>query len=134
MSCPYDFANFPFDKQKCRLTMSLPFNWNLSASNNKNLTLKYIKDGFEIGTQPFDSFRTNEEKLGLYRIYFGVEATLTRQLTKYVFQYYLPTITIVIASSVSFIIPLSAIPGRVALMGTQFLTLTNIFINEMVHT
>ena len=33
---------------------------------------------------------------------------------------------------ISFIIPLSSIPGRVALVVTQFLTLTNIFIHSTV--
>ena len=46
----------------------------------------------------------------------------------------MPCIAIVIATSFSFIIPLSAIPGRVALIVTQFLTLTNIFINQMVSS
>ena len=134
MSCPFDFSSFPFDEQKCSLTMILPFGWNLTVPTNKNHALKYVKDGFEIETQPLDSFRIDADNLNWYSLYFGIKATFKRKLSKYIFQYYLPSITIVIASSVSFIIPLSAIPGRVALMGTQFLTLTNIFINEMVHT
>ena len=134
VSCPYDFSSFPFDEQKCSLTMMLPFGWNLTLPNYKSNTLKYVKDGFDIETQPFDSFMISNENLGWYSIFFGIKVAFKRKLSKYIFQYYLPSITIVIASSVSFIIPLSAIPGRVALMGTQFLTLTNIFINEMVNT
>ena len=42
-------------------------------------------------------------------------------------------IAIVVVAQISFIIPMSAIPGRVALVVTQFLTLTNIFIHEMVR-
>ena len=134
VSCPYDFSSFPFDEQNCSLTMILPFGWNLTVPTNKNHSLKYVKDGFEIETQPLDSFRIDADNLDWHSLYFGIKATFKRKLSKYIFQYYLPSITIVIASSVSFIIPLSAIPGRVALMGTQFLTLTKIFINEMVHT
>ena len=134
VSCPYDFSSFPFDEQKCDLLMFLPFGWNLTVPNSKNHTLKYVKDGFDIETRPFDSFRVHDDNLDWYSLFFGIKFAFKRRLSKYIFQYYLPSITIVIASSVSFIIPLSAIPGRVALMGTQFLTLTNIFINEMVHT
>ena len=132
--CPFDFSSFPFDEQRCSLTMILPFGWNLTVPNIKNQTLKYVKDGFEIETRPFDYFRIHDDNLDWHSLFFGIKVTFKRKLSKYIFQYYLPSITIVIASSVSFIIPLSAIPGRVALMGTQFLTLTNIFINEMVHT
>ena len=63
---------------------------------------------------------------------FGYEIKLKRQPAKYLFQYYIPCITIVVASTLSFIIPPSAAPGRIALVVTQFLTLTNIFIYQMV--
>ena len=39
---------------------------------------------------------------------------------------------IVVVSIMGFIIPASAIPGRVALLVTQFLTLINLFIYQMV--
>ena len=64
---------------------------------------------------------------------FGFNIELTRIFRPYLFQYYLPTAAIVIVSHISFMIPLSSIPGRVALMVTQFLTLTNIFILNMVR-
>ena len=127
--CSYDFSDFPFDVQKCRLAMSLPFNWNLTVLNDPTHIFKYVKGGFEINSRFYDE----SGELAWHNLAFGVEVTLKRQLSRYVYQYYLPSIIIVLASSVSFIIPLSAIPGRVALMGTQFLTLTNIFLNQMVN-
>ena len=39
---------------------------------------------------------------------------------------------IVVVSFISFLVPLTAIPGRIALVVTQFLTLTNMFIHQMV--
>ena len=33
ISCPFDFSNFPFDKNKCPLEMVLPFDWNLTTHN-----------------------------------------------------------------------------------------------------
>ena len=62
----------------------------------------------------------------------GIDFSLKRNINKYLFQYYLPSAIIVIVSQTSFFIPLSAIPGRIGLVVTQFLVLTNIFINEQV--
>ena len=62
----------------------------------------------------------------------GFDVTLARMIQPYLFQYYFPSIAIVVVSQISFIIPLSAIPGRIGLIVTQFLTLTNIFIHQMV--
>ena len=63
----------------------------------------------------------------------GFDVTLKRNVMPYVMQYYVPCCAIVLVSQISFIIPLSAIPGRVALLVTQFLTLTNIFIHQQVN-
>ena len=50
----------------------------------------------------------------------------------YLLKYYLPCIAIVTVTQISFYIPPDAIPGRIALLVTQFLTLTNLFISEQV--
>ena len=63
---------------------------------------------------------------------FGFDIKLQRFIQPYVFQYYFPCAAIVIISQISFTIPVSAIPGRVGIIVTQFLTLTNIFIYQMV--
>ena len=131
VSCPFDFRRFPFDAHKCPLIMVLPFDWNLTVPEMKH-TFQNVKDGFEIEAQELDLHKQHETLFDVDKIIFGVDIRVKRQFPMYFYQYYLPSITIVIASSVSFIIPLSAIPGRVALVGTQFLTLTNIFINLMV--
>ena len=57
---------------------------------------------------------------------------MDRVLSPFLFKYYLPCMAIVVVSQISFVIPPNAIPGRVALIVTQFLTLTNIFIYQMV--
>ena len=87
-------------------------------------------DGFKIELHPGNPSPTIRNGIEITDV--RVHIHLQRQWSKYVYQYYIPCITIVIATSFSFIIPLSAIPGRVALVVTQFLTLTNIFINQMV--
>ena len=132
VSCPFDFVNFPFDAHKCPFKMVLPFDWNLTVYNEKRHTINY-NDGFGIKTHEIDPVSGRVPFLELPFASFGFDVHVKRHLSPYIFQYYLPAITIVIASSVSFIIPLSAIPGRVALVVTQFLTLTNIFIHQMVN-
>ena len=64
----------------------------------------------------------------------GFDIHLDRLVKPFLFKYYLPTIAIVIASTISFIVPLNAIPGRVALVVTLFLALVNLSIHEMVST
>ena len=64
---------------------------------------------------------------------FGFKIKLERIIQPYLLQYYIPCATIVLVSMISFLIPLTAIPGRVALVVTLFLTLTNIFTAEMVR-
>ena len=132
VSCPFDYSNFPFDAHTCPLKMKLPFGWNLTVLNNQKSTSKYYLYGFE--TEPHDlaPYDRYYEHAKSHKTIFGFVVYAKRQISKYVYQYYLPSITIVIASSVSFIVPLSAVPGRISLVVTLFLTLTNIFIHHMV--
>ena len=113
--------------------MELDGNWNFTVHNEKH-NKDFIADGFKIKSYGFGPHLYYYKSFATSVPIFGVELQLRRPMSKYVLQYYLPAITIVMASSVSFIIPLSAIPGRVALVVTLFLTLTNIFINQMVRT
>ena len=133
VSCPLDFSNFPFDVNKCPLIMVMHINQNLTTHVAKKQHFKDVKDGFEIKVRDRGVRNQYEKLLDEHTQSFGVNVIIQRDLSMYVYQYYLPSTTIVVASSVSFIIPLSAIPGRVCLLGTQFLTLTNIFITLMVH-
>ena len=62
----------------------------------------------------------------------GFHIQMTRLLSPFMMKYYIPSIAIVIVSEIGFMVPLTAIPGRVALLVTQFLTLVNLFIYQMV--
>ena len=132
MSCYFNFSTFPFDTQECYFIMDLPFNWNLTLHSENEYTAKYHADGFEIQSYEFGPIKDYDKLLAMHSTLFGVVVKAKRHVSMYILQYYLPSISIVMASSISFIIPLSAIPGRVALVVTQFLTLTNIFIHQMV--
>ena len=138
IACPFDFSKFPFDKNSCPLVLRF---WGLDismgASDRSWDTWRGLKgqsgtDGFKIEVKQIHLSNTT------FNVYYFTDIelfiTVKRQAPKYFYQFYIPCVIIVMASSFSFIIPLSAIPGRVALIVTQFLTLTNIFINQMVST
>ena len=135
--CNFDFSEYPFDHQICPLGI---------ANTDLNVTI-FKKKGWGWG-------RVKQLEFGPYDVrqkeinqrfwfdhafhaqfsYFGLKIHLTRQLEAYIYQCYLPCNAVVIISFLSFFIPLSAIPGRVAVMVTQILTLTSIFIHQTVFS
>ena len=135
ISCPFDFSHFPFDIHKCPLIIRF-MNMNVTYPLHKFSWLEEEvqkeAEGFRIKMIKMGSKKYKTENLNMHWSEMGYDIELERQPEKYIYQYYIPCSLIVIASSCSFIIPLSAIPGRVALVVTQFLTLINIFMNLMV--
>ena len=138
MKCDLIFSSFPFDENTCPVRLFLG-NMNVTAQYDNEThrmmeNLEYASEGYDIKETIFvDSQPVFIEEFNYNDFTFGFIIEMERQFRKYFFQYYLPCIIIVVASRFSFIIPLSAIPGRVALVVTQFLTLTNIFIHQMVR-
>ena len=130
--CSFNLSEYPFDANHCLLEMQFPLDLNVSLHGKASHSMHYDANGFSITLHPNDPHTIHYPSLAMHltTISFGIE--LKRQPSKYIFQFYLPVITIVIASGFSFIIPVSAIPGRIALVVTQFLTLTNIFIHQEV--
>ena len=137
LSCSFNFSFFPFDQNFCPFKMGLR---NMKVVLHENLVpgleqnnVQYNGEGFNITTRNLkittkcDPILENDCWTS-----FGYKIELKRQPAKYLFQYYIPCITIVVASTLSFIVPPSAAPGRIALVVTQFLTLTNIFIYHVV--
>jgi hypothetical protein len=66
------------------------------------------------------------------RKFIGFEVELKRRMNPFVMKYYLPSAGIVFVSQISFLISPSQLPGRVALLVTLFLVLTNIFTRQQV--
>jgi hypothetical protein len=66
------------------------------------------------------------------RKFIGFEVELKRKMSPFVMKYYLPAAGIVFISQISFLISPSQLPGRVALLVTLFLVLTNIFTRQQV--
>jgi hypothetical protein len=131
--CHFEYSNYPMDQQKCYFNI-------LSASQSVIFVLDpapgdsdgvhqvnaYQAENFNMKIQFFD----NEIKNGNNTI--GIMIEMCRLQTSFLYMYYIPCMTIVLVSLIGFVIPVTAIPGRVGLLVTQFLTLTNLSIHQMV--
>ena len=138
--CQFEFSSFPMDTQHCKFRQRFGATADIVRSfikhpfndTEKINDWKFQADGYEITiTHVGSPVDENTIEQNATRD-FGFDILLERILYPYLFQYYFPCTAIVLVSQISFIIPLSAIPGRVVLIVTQFLTLTNIFIHQMV--
>ena len=131
--CDFYQITFPFDAHDCRIRVSnedVPGLLLALSSLQKPVTdaaRTFSKDGFAI-TRSLDEGLTEENVS-----YVDLRFHMKRILSPFVFQYHLPSAAIVSVSQISFIIPTSAIPGRIGLLATLFLTLINLFINHMVR-
>ena len=134
--CPLIFSHFPFDQNFCDVQMRFT-NMSVKFADQKFMYFEdyipMIVDGFIIQIKHLAPITQKHPKLDVFWSDIGFKISMKRQVGKYIYQYYLPCFAIVITSSFSFIIPLSALPGRVSLIVTLFLTLTNIFIVQMVR-
>ena len=130
MACEFEYIGYPMDTQNCSLTFSShkmkPFNLSLydPAGMCSQRDKAYQMNGFHVSSYCMIQAGTPHQ--------VGINFTIERDVTSYLLQYYLPSAIIVLVSQTSFVIPLSAIPGRISLVVTQFLALTNIFINLQV--
>ena len=158
IACSFEFADYPLDKQECEMRMgSTSYGRDLifvpwsrvpgvaffSSKTDDDPPEIFESKGFHITiTKSTDDFSwcknlTNKEKIKLctdkhlQHIIFAVE--MTRSFQPFFMHYYAPCIAIVLVTHASFIIPPDVIPGRIALLATQFLTLVNIFIDQQVN-
>jgi hypothetical protein len=144
--CKFDFSAFPFDLQHCMFRQRFqstsevvkffvylpsPNMWRVNVTKEEK-NWEYTVIGFDISIQPIGNYIGVNSTIKNNTDNFGFDIKLRRLVHPYLFQYYFPSAAIVVVSHISFIIPLSSIPGRVGLVVTQFLTLTNIFIHQMV--
>ena len=125
----WKYNDYPRDTQTCNVTFG-------SASASSVFTLlnkpeypsktSYTSADFDITIQFFDENLSNGSN------HVGITISMERLMTPFIFKYYAPCIAIVLVSGIGFIIPPSAIPGRISLLATLFLTMVNLFIHEMV--
>ncbi len=141
ISCPMNFDRFPMDRQSCKflvttssekfpnIQMRSSYTWVSQNGSSMTDTAVYIPKIEELelteqGKREMAKYNTTSV--------VGFTITLKRRSMPYFLQYYLPAIAIVILSQMSFLISPQQLPGRVALLVTLFLVLTNIFINQQV--
>ena len=133
--CRFDFSKYPFDEQICYFAMA---SYNLTVTIGTQKAWGYIREnqfdfgGYDLNRTYFSSDVEYNKELQANIGFFGFQINMTREIETYFYQYYLPCMTIVTTSIFSFIVPLTAIPGRVMIVVTQFLTLTTVFGNAMV--
>ena len=137
ISCDFNFDTYPFDNQTCSFKMIVE-NINVTLHERPSFFERISKEQDE-----FDGYKLQRElvldPLTLSPLFqaptseFGVTFKMTRQIEPYIYKYYIPCTAIVVTSFFSFMIPLTAIPGRVAVVVTPLLTVTNIFVHHMVR-
>ena len=133
MSCNFNLTRLPFDTQHCKFRATSKKSGDISEvlydpgsvnHGHKEQTASAFSISITIVGNKIDTANYSNE--------FGLDIEMKRLLAPYLFQYYVPCFSVVAISSISFIIPFSAIPGRVSLVATLFLTLTNLFIQQSV--
>lgn len=139
LSCDFNFSSYPLDHQTCPfriisdIVQPLKLYYSPDVQTNRPSSKQHEFQGFDITRVLVGSSLDYNGVYGNETTTFGIDIKMNRQIAAYVYQYYLPCIAIVVGSGMSFIVPLSEIPGRVVLVVTQFLTLTNIFIHQIVR-
>ena len=129
--CNFQFQNYPMDVQECNFTIgstypakqAVLFSLNASAFHFAEETQNTDAFVIEIGNMKNNMSNQTE---------FGFTIKMNRRLQQFILECYIPAITIVVVAQISFIISFESIPGRVGLLITLFLTLTNICIHQQV--
>lgn len=121
VECKFNYTSYPSDTQTCGLRF---------ASDNLNRFNPVLVDPIGTCNKSNEVYEQNGFQVSSVcknGSYAGVDFFLERDITTYLLQHYLPSAIIVLVSQTSFVIPLSALPGRISLVVTLFLALTNIF-------
>ena len=126
----WSYAHYPMDHQKCNVSIGSASASSVftmyNESDNYSCLSNYTAVNFNITTECLDQGKTKESNRVVIKI------MMRRLEMAYLLKYYAPCAAIVLVSEIGFLIPVTAIPGRVSLLVTQFLTLINLFIHQMV--
>lgn len=138
IACRFYYENYPFDTQVFQYRLMTEPSQRLrlllhdSANQFHNTQIKLEHLGFDI-TTTYKEMETNNTNDEVPVTEVGFDMTFKRIYRPFVYQYYIPCIAICMVSSLNFLVPTSSIPGRISLLLTNFLTLTLIYINQMVR-
>jgi len=133
MDCYMDLRNFPFDVQKCNLTLeSFGF-------TTKDVVYKWVSKKASEAVEMDKQLTTSEFDLGDIRIFeattvyktglfsgLKMELNFHRKSVYYLIQIYIPSCMIVVLSWISFWIDNQSIPARTALGITTVLAMTTL--------
>ena len=144
VSCPMDFANFPFDNQECIFRLFSPYyvastikinsfySYSMESSwNGTGLIKKLQLQNFNVRTSNIserDRLIDGQLSAG------GFKILIRRRSDSYRMQYYIPCGAAVVASWVSFLISPEIVPGRAGLLVTLFLVSMTIFQSIVENT
>ena len=132
--CEFEHSNFPMDQQTCNISYGSGsssaifalYDWKQDFPNQHQESIIKRTDDFEVSMSFFDQGTCHGNNI------VGITVEMKRVTTSFILKYYIPCMAIVLVSVIGFVFPISAIPGRTALLVTQFLTLINLFISQMV--
>lgn len=127
--CKFEYFTYPMDSQNCSVRIGSGSDASLFVLDKKDQSYHESKYYSAVGLNliiDFFGYDTKDNGVGFH-------IQMNRLLSPFMMKYYIPSIAIVIVSEIGFMVPLTAIPGRVALLVTQFLTLVNLFIYQMVN-
>ena len=132
--CQFDHSTYPMDNQTCEISFGSGsssaifalYDWKQDFPNQHQESIIKRTDDFEVSMSFFDQGTCHGNNI------VGITVEMKRVTTSFILKYYIPCMAIVLVSVIGFVFPISAIPGRTALLVTQFLTLINLFISQMV--
>ena len=128
--CEFEYSKYPMDIQNCSVRFGSGSDATIFILYDKDhsyhTSKQYMADGLNVKITFFG------EENHLRKKPVGFHIVMNRLLRPFLMKYYIPSILIVAVSDIGFLIPLTAIPGRIALLVTQFLTLVNLFIYQLV--
>ena len=131
--CKFYHRNYPLDTQRCSIKIGSSSLGAIFYLYDPNDTFHHVEvyeaANFAMSIAFFDEGRHDDGRNTI-----GFDITMKRIIHPFIWKYYVPCIATVLVSGLSFIIPISAIPGRIALLVTQFLSLINLFIYQMVSS
>ncbi|XP_054154563.1 glycine receptor subunit alpha-2-like [Oppia nitens] len=124
-SCNMNFRKFPFDRQSCPINITTLINtietvqlqWQMFRLGSHVLLPE-----FQIEEYEWDGYTKRHPDLGDYSYLYAI-VHMQRNCGKYLVKRYITSALVVIMTFMGFWIPLSAVPGRVALSITGLLAL-----------
>jgi len=129
LRCNMDFFRYPFDRQTCYFRVGS--SWSNSSvikfSTELNpMNAAHNDAGFQVSFSSLPDNLTTETFDGHEYSVAGCTIDLKRGYSSFLLKWYVPTLTLVAISGISFFIPAEIVAGRMALLITIFLMLVNV--------